>query len=237
MSCWSPRSACLLAAGGAASDPVFAGQCGITAQQTVWGEYGWPTLLPILAKPGTLLAATTHSGTDYSVKARGARRRDLRLRPEAGDAGGHAGRAGRSRPRSRPPPRRSTRRPSRARGGCATPLVVENELFGAVTPTPWTASTAQYRANVLAFLTDLAAHGRAPGAPRQQVAVPRLDRRRRLVAIGGEGLRHRPRGLSPGDQGLAARADPRQPAPAGELPERGHDVHVDRDPGRTGSGS
>jgi hypothetical protein len=63
-------SACLFAAGRAASDPVFAGQCGIRSQETVWGEYGWPSLLPILAKPGTLLAASTHSGVDYSVQAR-----------------------------------------------------------------------------------------------------------------------------------------------------------------------
>ena len=63
-------AACLLAAGSAVSDPVFAGQCGIRAQQTVWGEYGWPSLLPILARPGTLLAATTRSGTDYAVAAR-----------------------------------------------------------------------------------------------------------------------------------------------------------------------
>src|SRR5207237_4764641 len=63
-------SAALLAAGRAASDPVFAGQCGIAAQQTVWGEYGWPSLLPILARPGTLLAVTTHSGTDYAAAAR-----------------------------------------------------------------------------------------------------------------------------------------------------------------------
>jgi len=63
-------AACLLAAGRAASDPVWAGQCGIAAQQTVWGEYGWPSLLPILARPGTLPAATTHSGTDYAVAAR-----------------------------------------------------------------------------------------------------------------------------------------------------------------------
>ena len=63
-------SACLLAAGRASSNPVFAGQCGIDAQQTVWGEYGWPSLLPILAHKGTLLAVTTHSRTDYAVAAR-----------------------------------------------------------------------------------------------------------------------------------------------------------------------
>ena len=59
------------AAGGAASDPVFAGQCGIRAQQTVWGEYGWPTLLPILAKPGTLLAAIDALGHRLRGRRRG----------------------------------------------------------------------------------------------------------------------------------------------------------------------
>jgi hypothetical protein len=39
--------------------------------------------------------------------------------------------------------------------GCATPLIAENELFGAQTPTPWTATNAQYRANVLALLQAL----------------------------------------------------------------------------------
>ena len=47
-------------------------------------------------------------------------------------------------------------------GGCTTPLIVENELFGATIPTPWSAPTAQYRANVLAFLQDLAALGAHP---------------------------------------------------------------------------
>jgi hypothetical protein len=43
--------------------------------------------------------------------------------------------------------------------GCATPLIAENELFGAQTPTPWTATTSQYRANVLALLRALDALG------------------------------------------------------------------------------
>jgi hypothetical protein len=53
--------------------------------------------------------------------------------------------------------------------GCATPLIAENELFGGSTQTPWSASNAQYRANVLALLTQLAARGAHPylltGAP------------------------------------------------------------------------
>lgn len=46
--------------------------------------------------------------------------------------------------------------------GCDRPLIAENELFGAQTPTPWTATTAQYRANVLAYLQRLAERGARP---------------------------------------------------------------------------
>jgi len=46
--------------------------------------------------------------------------------------------------------------------GCDHPLIAENELFGSQTPTPWTASTAQYRANVLAYLQRLNERGARP---------------------------------------------------------------------------
>jgi hypothetical protein len=43
--------------------------------------------------------------------------------------------------------------------GCATPWIALNELFGAQTPTPWTASTVQYRANTLALVRRLKQRG------------------------------------------------------------------------------
>jgi hypothetical protein len=46
--------------------------------------------------------------------------------------------------------------------GCDHPLIAENELFGAQTPTPWTATTARYRANVLTYLQRLAERGARP---------------------------------------------------------------------------
>jgi hypothetical protein len=153
---------CLFAAGRAASDPVFAGQCGIRAQQTVWGEYGWPTLLPILAKPGTLLAVTTQYGvSDYAAaaRARGAATYafDLQMTQKVGSPSAPAD------PSTIEAAAETQYNKAVLRtGGCATPLVVENELFGAGIPTPWIASTAQYRANVLAFLQDLAAKGAHP---------------------------------------------------------------------------
>src|SRR5262249_9507160 len=152
---------CLFTAGRAASDPVFAGQCGIRAQQTVWGEYGWPSLLPIMAKPGTLLAATTSSTGDYAAaaRARGAATYafDLRMFQKVGTPSTPA------HPSTIEGAATTQYNKAVVRtGGCATPLIVENELFGAGIPTPWTASTAQYRANVLAFLQDLAAKGAHP---------------------------------------------------------------------------
>lgn len=49
-----------------------------------------------------------------------------------------------------------------ASGGCDTPVIALNELFGAGTTTPWTRTNAQYRANVLALLRALAGRGARP---------------------------------------------------------------------------
>ena len=155
-------AACLFAAGRAASDPVWAGQCGIAPQQTVWGEYGWPALLPILARPGTLLAVTQQSGaSDYAAdaRARGASTYafDLKMNATVGTPNAPADSA-----TINPATATMYQKAVVRTGGCATPLIVENELFGAATPTPWTTSTAQYRANVLELLQDLAARGAHP---------------------------------------------------------------------------
>jgi hypothetical protein len=154
-------AASLLVAGRAASDPAWAGQCNIRAQQTVWGEYGWPSLLPILARPGTLLAVTTHSGTDYAAqaRARGAATYafDLSLKSKVGSPNAPADPAA-----IEAAAENQYQRAVARTGGCATPLIVENELFGATAATPWTDSVTQYRANVLAYLHDLAALGAHP---------------------------------------------------------------------------
>jgi hypothetical protein len=157
-------AACLLAAGRAASDPVFAGQCGIKQQQTVWAEYGWPSLLPIFGRPGTLLAVSTagdgHSGDQYGADAR---RRgaatyafDLKLTQKVGTPTAPAD------PSTIEAAADAQYAKAAERAGCTTPLVVENELFGASLPSPWTAATTQYRDNILAFLQELAAKGAHP---------------------------------------------------------------------------
>ncbi len=45
---------------------------------------------------------------------------------------------------------------------CSTPLIALNELNGASTTTPWTATNAQYRANVLELMRQLAGRGAHP---------------------------------------------------------------------------
>lgn len=49
-----------------------------------------------------------------------------------------------------------------AASGCDQPLIAINELNGASTTTPWTASNAQYRANVYQLLKELQALGARP---------------------------------------------------------------------------
>lgn len=46
--------------------------------------------------------------------------------------------------------------------GCQTPWIALNELFGAQLPTPWTVTTAQYRANTLALVRRLKERGAFP---------------------------------------------------------------------------
>jgi hypothetical protein len=46
--------------------------------------------------------------------------------------------------------------------GCSTPVIALNELFGAQRATPWQPGNARYRADVLALVQGLAAHGGQP---------------------------------------------------------------------------
>jgi hypothetical protein len=154
--------AALLAVGRAPAQPVWAGQCGIPANQTVWADYSWSTLLPVMARPGTVLALTNgDSTTDYSAQARalGAATYsfDVHLTRWVGTPDAPADPAtilGAAKSQYASAVVRS--------GGCSSPLIVENELWGATSVTPWSGPTAQYHADVLAYLQDLAQLGAHP---------------------------------------------------------------------------
>jgi hypothetical protein len=155
---------CLVLVGSAAGAPPraaapvpYAGQCGIPATQPVWFEYGQAYLQPVFGKPGVVVGTSTG---DWPAQMRalgaGTVYFDLNLRNRVGT------------PSS---PTDTATMPDRAQKlftfavqqtGCATPVIVFNELSGPGLVTPWSATNTQYRANVLSLLQNVAALGAHP---------------------------------------------------------------------------
>jgi hypothetical protein len=136
-----------------------AGQCGLPDTQPLWVDYdnsnfsAWQTF----AKPGLIvgaggpaLASSLRSGGAQTIFF------DLNFNNRMGT------------PTAPADPATIPDRVSKlfdfaaSVSGCPTPLIAENELFGAGTTTPWSATNAQYRANVLTYLQGLAAKGARP---------------------------------------------------------------------------
>jgi hypothetical protein len=148
----------IVAAGGASAAPAaLADTCGVPSQGPVWVDFGGHDA-PIPAKPGVTIAVA--SGTDIPAQYREAGAAtvlfDLNFNKRVGTTSNPAdpsvidGRA------------KSLFDYAVSVTGCQTPMIAENELAGAQTPTPWTPNNAQYRANVLQFLTDLTNLGATP---------------------------------------------------------------------------
>src|SRR5581483_2997112 len=124
--------------------------CGLPANGTLWVDYAGHDA-PIVPKPGLVLAVSSGTAVPAAMRAAGAATIffDLHLNDRVGTPSA--------------PADPSTIAEKAAKEfvfaqqvtGCATPLIAENELFGAQTPTPWSATNAQYRANVLALLQAL----------------------------------------------------------------------------------
>jgi hypothetical protein len=123
----------------------------------MWVDYAGHNA-PITPKPGMVLAYT--SGTDVPAQTRAAGAAtiyfDLSLNKRVGTTTAPAD------PSTIEAKAKSEFAFAQQVTGCQNPLIAENELFGAQTETPWSANNAQYRANVLALLQDLAALGATP---------------------------------------------------------------------------
>jgi hypothetical protein len=134
--------------------------CGLPQEQPLWVDYAdgpvpfWST---VFARPG-IVGAASGLIIPPQLRARGAKTVyfDLYLSNRVGT------------PSQPADPAVVRDRADRlfdtavASSACDHPLIAENELFGAQNPTPWTATTAQYRANVLAYLQRLAERGARP---------------------------------------------------------------------------
>jgi hypothetical protein len=140
-----------------ATPAPYAGTCGIPATQPVWFEFGQPYLQPVFGQPGIVVGTSTG---DWPAQMRalgaGTVYFDLNLKNRVGTPTA---------------PTATATMQDRAQKldafavqqtGCATPVVVFNELSGPGLVTPWSDTNAQYRANVLALIQDIAALGAHP---------------------------------------------------------------------------
>jgi hypothetical protein len=131
--------------------------CGLPATHPLWIDYAGHDA-PIVPKPGMILAVSSGTVVPAQMRAAGAATIffDLHLNDRVGTTVAPAD------------PATIADKAKRLFDfavqvtGCATPLIAENELFGAQTQTPWSATNAQYRANVLALLEQLKALGATP---------------------------------------------------------------------------
>lgn len=137
--------------------PASAAPCVVPGQKPLWIDYGAPEFEDVFAQAGVIVAG---SGEGYParMRARGTTTIywDMHLNRRVGTPS---------------VPADPAILPQRANAlfdfavktlGCETPWIVMNELFGASTPTPWTPTTAQYRANILRWANLLAARGAKP---------------------------------------------------------------------------
>jgi len=148
-----------VARGGGAAAPLPL-PCGLPQAQPLWVDYadgGVPFWSTIFARPG-IVGAASNFLVPPQLRAKGAQTVyfDLYLNNRVGT------------PSKPADPSTIQARADKlfatavTSSGCDHPLMAENELFGAQLPTPWTPTTAQYRANVLAFLQRLAERGARP---------------------------------------------------------------------------
>jgi len=146
-----------LAAFGAAAPAALADGCGIPETTPLWVDFGGHNA-PITPKAGLVIAVASGTDVPQQMRAAGASTVlfDLNFNKRVGTTSNPAD-------------------PSLLAGraqalfdyavqvtGCATPVIAENELAGAQTPTPWSVSNAGYRSNVYEFLKDLSNLGATP---------------------------------------------------------------------------
>jgi hypothetical protein len=150
-------AAVAVAALGVASTPAPAdtpSSCGLPAKGPLWIDYAGHNA-PIIPKPKMILAVSSGTAIPAELRQAGAATIffDLHLNDRVGTTSAPAD------PATIASKAQKEFEFAQQVTGCATPLIAENELFGAQTQTPWSTTNAQYRANVLSLLRALDALG------------------------------------------------------------------------------
>ena len=135
--------------------------CGLPDAGTVWVDYGEGPVKPdtraVFARPGVVVATSGAAIPKY-FRAHGAATAYfvLHLPNIVGQPAKPAD------PTTIPAAADALFAKAAASTACVTPWVALNELFGSGLTTPWSPTNTQYRANVLALMQGLAAHGARP---------------------------------------------------------------------------
>ena len=157
----SAVGAVALATAGPASSARSADTCGVPTAGTVWIDYGEGPVRPdtrsVLARPGVVVATSGTAVPKY-FRSHGAATAYFVLHlptvvgqpAKPADPATIAGAAD------------TMYAKAVASTECQTPWIGLNELFGSALATPWSPTNTQYRANVLALVQGLAAHGAHP---------------------------------------------------------------------------
>ena len=135
--------------------------CGVPAKAPIWVDYGEGPVKPdtraILARPGVVVTTSGTAIPAYFRKHGAATTyMVLHLPSIVGQPATPAD------PTTMPAVADALYAKAAASTACTTPWIALNELFGASLPTPWSPTNAQYRANVLALMQGLTAHGAHP---------------------------------------------------------------------------
>jgi hypothetical protein len=132
------------------------GECGLPGKRPLWIDFGDGSVpfWELFAQPG-LVSAAANFRYPPQIRARGGNTIYF-------DLNFHRRLGGPAKPKPLDEVLDSANKLffyASASSGCNRPWIALNELFGASLPTPWSETNTVYRANVLAFIKVLAAHG------------------------------------------------------------------------------
>jgi hypothetical protein len=146
-----------LAVPGAGAPAALADFCGVPDTTPIWVDFAGHDA-PIPAKPGMVLAVASGTDTPAAMRAKGAATifYDLNFNNRIGTTAKPAD------PSTIAEKAENEYEYAVSVTGCGMPIIAEDELSGAQTPTPWSTTNAQYRGNALALLQDLSALGARP---------------------------------------------------------------------------
>jgi hypothetical protein len=151
----------VLAGGAAAASRSTVDACGLPTAAPVWIDYGEGTVGPdvraVFARPGVVVASSGTAVPKY-FRDKGAATTYfvLHLPALVGEPSDPAD------PASITAAADALFDKAVASTGCATPTIALNELLGSNLKTPWSASNATYRANILALMQELSQRGAHP---------------------------------------------------------------------------